>query len=74
MIQTWFITFELNVVLVTLYASSENWFGVDAVATRHNSAFLNLKNQIQAGFLAAESAKRRKIDCNRRDLFVAFGP
>ena len=25
---------------------------------------------MQAGFLAVESAKRKKIDCNRRDSFV----
>jgi hypothetical protein len=28
------------------------------------------KNRMQAGFLAVESAKRKKIDRNRRDLFV----
>jgi hypothetical protein len=40
--------------------------------TRHNSAFLYLKILMQAGFLAVESAKRRKIDRNRRYLFVTW--
>jgi hypothetical protein len=40
---TWFITFELELVLVALYAGGENWFGVDAVATRHKFSFFKLK-------------------------------
>jgi hypothetical protein len=53
----------------SLHGSSHCFF-LAMFATRHNSAFLNLKNWMQAGFLAVESAKRRKIDHNRRDLFV----
>jgi hypothetical protein len=42
-------------VLVALYAGGENWFGVDAVATRHNFSLFKLKkNRMQAEFLAVE--------------------
>ena len=42
-------------MLVALYAGGENWFGVDAVATRHNfSLFKFKKNRMQAEFLAVE--------------------
>jgi hypothetical protein len=37
------LTFELELVLVALYAGGENWFGVDAVATRHKFSLFKLK-------------------------------